>query len=471
MKKVTKIVAMVLTTIATVSCSDTKTNVEQPPMQLTLQGMPMSRYDGDYFDLGDAVGVYVVKRTTVGSNELLSNGNYTDNTKFIYKQIKIGNSSTTYFLPEEGKEVFWALSDRFNIYSYYPYMENITDPLTDIQVTANTDQTDNIKFALSDFLVAKSVNVTPTIDPVEIQYKHLCSQILVRVIPGDGYTSDDVRDLTTGVVLKNIVLNAKVNIAAGTIVTGTELGSINMYRYGNGSSEGVRFGAIFPPQQISNNNTFIELNIAGKVVPFKTNMIIESGKSYEILLIVDKDVSKAKLVFRSLVNWDSVNGFTETIKVINPIHENIKRYCKVVFIRDYLPFACLDGATIGAFTCEPGGSYDYFDYAHRLNKGADITDGMEMEVRLKSIDLAANSDNVCVHVDWNNDGDFIDANESIGLKNVIQGEVDNIQKLIYTLTIPSGAKSPTTMRISGWSEHGVGCGKFAATVYDVPIYF
>lgn len=472
MKKVTKMIVMVVAALTVVSCNDNKPLGEQPS-QLLLQGtaLPLTRYEIEGgFEYGDIVGVYVVKHTAGTPNDLLSSGNYVDNQKFISANKDI--ESTYLFKPEVGEEVYWNSKDIFDIYSYFPYFEGI-DPLKGVSYSVNTDQSQVNNYYKSDFLWSKVTNVEPKISPIQVDYKHLFSEVNISLYAGDGYSRQDLDDIVTGLKIKDVIVDASINISSGEVVPGTQRNTITAYR---NEDLDVNYRAIVIPQEISSSKTFIEIQVGKKTYPVALDIKLVSGKMYRIELTINKDFSNTEMRLDGITWWDYEDGYRQEVTVINPIHSNIKRYCAVKFGSDFLPPVCFDGATIGSFECDPGKGSDYFDYAHNVNKRAEITNGMEMNVRFKNIEKYENDKyGVYAYADWNNDGDFLDANELVGVQEVVTGAQYSVQNLKYSLNIPANAVSPTTMRIYSAFAHitpiSAGCGRVEGTVYDVPVYF
>lgn len=470
MSKRTKIVAIVLMVAAIVSCSKNKQPVDYDP-QLLLQAytLPLTRYSGDAgFDTGDVVGVYVVKRNAT-NNDLSVSGNYVDNQRFINEySVSQGNI----LKPEVGKEVYLVEGDIYDIYSYYPYTANLTT-VTQIPFSVRVNQSSEANLLGSDFLWAKTVNVTHKVAPVQVQYKHLFSQLIVSLVAGEGYTNEEISKFLTGIEFKDVLTDAKINISEGKSVAGIQTNTVIPNRESAGSNS---FRAIIIPQVVTDSKPLVDIEIGGKHYPVSLNLDFKPGRSYRMSVNVSREYAKTVVTLNGVVSWDTETLPDGDISVEKPVNSNIKKYCDITFSTAD-GSAYLDGATVGSFECESGAETSYFDYAHNSAIVASVTNWMDVLVKLKNIDLPLETKYaVCVHVDWNNDGDFEDEKELVDRQVTFTGQVNYVQTLSFPLDIPTGAVSPTTLRIVGGLESGTsinhGCGNAnMGTVYDVAIAF
>lgn len=464
-------IAIVLMALVVASCSHYK-DVNRTISQLMLCGnsTPLTRYSGSGgFDEGDAVGVYVVKQGVNADNNLSNSGNHADNKKFINENVP---SLGMVLRPNPGDEVYWSDSHLFDIYSYYPYIESISS-VNSVPFSVGTTQSVAENYFGSDFLWGKVLDIIPTSSPVQVDYKHLLSEINIHILPGEGYTLPDLKNILTGIDLKNAITDATINLSSGVVSAGTQQNTITTYKK---ISNEIVFGAIIVPQSITTSNPFVEIKVGDKAYPLSFDMEAVSGKSYKIRITVDKGFNSSEVTLNGITSWDFVEGPSLEVPIINPIHKNIKNYCSVGFESSGSADVCLDGATIGDFICDPGRGSDYFDYAHNPDKRANITNDMDVEVRFKTLTSSnSNRYSTAMYVDWNNDGDFVDQGEFVGFKEVIPGGINSVQKLNYTISIPNDAVSPTTMRIMpvniAKDPSYNGCDIASGTVYDIPVYF
>lgn len=466
-----EIVTAVCMLLAVVSCNKNRQSVDYDP-QLLLQAYsePLTRYSGDAgFETGDAVGVYVVKHNASNDHKLSVHGNYVDNQQFINEySASLGNI----LKPEAGKEVYLVEGETYDIYSYYPYLTNLTT-ISEIPFSVQVNQSNETDLLGSDFLWAKTANVKYKIAPVQMQYKHLFSQLIVLLVAGEGYTDQEITGLLTGVTFNNVLTDAKINISEGKAVAGTQLNTVTPHRESAGLNS---FRAILVPQIVTDARPLVNIEIGGKKYPVSLNLDFKPGKSYRMNVNVSREYAQTVITLNGVVSWDTETIPDEDISVGKPVGSNLKKYCNISHTNDD-GIAYLDGATIGSFECESGAETSYYDYAHNSGVIVPITNWMDVFVKFKNINLPTYTEYIVyVYADWNNDGDFEDAKEAMEPALTYGGAENYVQTLPFTLDMPEGAVSPTTLRIVGGLKSEVnithGCGNtHTGTVYDVAISF
>lgn len=152
------------------------------------------------FSEGDAVGVYVLDKTSAPSATLKAIGNYADNKKFVW------NTTKSSFVAE-GKEnyIFNSPDKRLEFYVYYPYKTQVTDATNLLHVIAGTNKQDDFLLGVNnDYSGSKNIPVT---------FTHLLSKVDVR------YTSTENRDAAQMSV--STYTDLKINLATGMATTVT----------------------------------------------------------------------------------------------------------------------------------------------------------------------------------------------------------------------------------------------------------
>ena len=202
MKKMKEIPPLLLATLALCACSSGGDEQPVSPELPTTSANPipirispvMEEIGGkratDYaFEVGDPVGVYVVNRKADGTaNTLLSQGNWVDNMRFTY------DGTWTPDTP-----VYWQDENTHaDFYLYYPYTVTLTD-VTAMPVSVSADQSTEAAYKAGDLLVGSTQDVAPTETAVSITARHAMSLMAITVVPGNGFTQNDLRH-TTGVL-------------------------------------------------------------------------------------------------------------------------------------------------------------------------------------------------------------------------------------------------------------------------------
>lgn len=125
------------------------------------------------FTVNDEIGLYIVERKKGETKELEANGNYADNIKLTYN----GNDWVS-------EDIIYHPGRRYaiDIYAYYPYDENLTDP-TRMDLAVKVDQGSEANYNASDFLFAKTEMIEKQDDAI-ISFKHALSAVQIDVQSG-----------------------------------------------------------------------------------------------------------------------------------------------------------------------------------------------------------------------------------------------------------------------------------------------
>lgn len=178
-------------------------SIESKKIPISISTQITRATDTD-FERDDKVGLYVVNYNGSTSGTLVSSGNHVDNMRFTY------SGSWT---PDE--EIFWKdESTKADFYIYYPYTTNISN-ISALPIAVKTDQSNEVNYKASDFLWGKTAGIAPTKNAVSMMVKHLTSNIIIKLVPGDGYSVDDLA--TAKIEICGLKTNATVNLTNGEI--------------------------------------------------------------------------------------------------------------------------------------------------------------------------------------------------------------------------------------------------------------
>lgn len=195
-----------------VSCSKGSEGIVPDPVPPSIESkkIPISistqitRATDTDFERDDKVGLYVVNYNGSTSGTLVSSGNHVDNMRFTY------SGSWT---PDQ--EIYWKdESTKADFYIYYPYTSGISN-IAALPVSVLTNQTTEENYKASDFLWGKTAGIAPTKNAVSMMVKHLMSNIIIKLVPGDGYSVDDLA--TAKIEICGLKTNATVNLTNGEI--------------------------------------------------------------------------------------------------------------------------------------------------------------------------------------------------------------------------------------------------------------
>ena len=245
------------------------------------------------FESGDRVGLYVVNRNGDGShNNLKPSGNYVDNMRYTY--------SYNTWTPDE--TVYWK-DDKTcaDFYLYYPYqVAHVNENPMVFKVEADQSKVNSYKN--SDVIIGSTMNVAPSQTTVYIASKHVMSQVIIDLKPGEGFTDASLAASDVKVTLNIPAVSANIDLATGKVepIMNSDSESLTMtpmtpYKDGN------VYRAIVVPQQVAQTN-LIKVNVGGSDFLFSKDFNFESGKSYTFNVTITKESSGLNA---TITGWDS----------------------------------------------------------------------------------------------------------------------------------------------------------------------
>lgn len=241
------------------------TEIAKIPISISTQ---ITRATDTNFERDDEVGIYVVNYSGETAGTLAASGNHVDNMRFTYS----GN-----WTPDQ--EIFWKDDKtKADFYSYYPYTASISN-ITAIPVSVNSDQSTEATYKASDFLWGKTEGVTPTESSVKIDVKHLMSNLIIKLVPGDGYKTEDFN--VAEIEVCGLKTNATVNLATGAITaTGVsaDITPIN---------ETTQYRALVIPQSVTNSD-LIRITIEDNSYLLKQSINFAPNKQYTSTITINK---------------------------------------------------------------------------------------------------------------------------------------------------------------------------------------
>ena len=175
--------------------------IKRTPITISTQ---ITRATDTDFERNDKVGLYVVNYNGSTPGSLTTTGNHVDNMCFTYS----GN-----WTPVE--EIYWEDDKtKTDFYSYYPYTASISN-VAALPVSVKTDQSTEPNYKASDFLWGKTAGIAPTNNTVDMSMKHVMSNIIIKLVPGDGYKMEDLA--TAKIEICGLKTNATINLTNGAI--------------------------------------------------------------------------------------------------------------------------------------------------------------------------------------------------------------------------------------------------------------
>ena len=284
MKKTTKFMLFALAPLLLGACSsggggvvdepdvpDTPSPVEKLPIRITTVVNP-TRATDYAFEAGDKIGLYVVNRKADGTaSDLQAKGNHVDNMRFTYNGTWAPDSP-----------VYW-LDDKTHadFYLYYPYRADMNN-VESMAVSLNADQSTEEAYKASDFLVGSATDVAPTEQAVSIASRHLMSQMLITLVPGNGFTDETLATADVSVRINAAMTNATVSLASATVSPTGATSSITPLKTGD-----FNYKALVVPQEINAGN-LITVTVDGRDFNLPRTINFESGHLYRCTVTLSK---------------------------------------------------------------------------------------------------------------------------------------------------------------------------------------
>ncbi len=278
--------------VLTISCVEKPT--PEPPPEPTPEKLPIkisttiTRATDTEFEHGDQVGIYVVNEPA----SLQPTGNHVDNMCFTYDGS--WNSDTP---------VYWKdKTTKADFYCYYPYNSSISD-IEAYRFTVNTDQTSEDKYKACDFLWGKTEKASPTENAVGITVRHLMSNVIIKLVAGNGYKDEDM--LNASVTICGLKTNTLINLTNGTVTADGGIEDICPR-----SENNIR-RAIVVPQSIEDTD-IVKVSIEEKTYILNQSVTFESGKQHTCTITVEKTNQGINI---GIGGWESADeDFGETVE-------------------------------------------------------------------------------------------------------------------------------------------------------------
>lgn len=275
-------------------------NRQEMQVEAKIQQEYVTRVNDSGFAIGDAIGVYVVDYKDGKPCVLTNSGNHADNVKFTLGQD--GWSSVTH--------LYWTDSKTsVDAYSYYPFMESVSDVKSVPFVVEHRQDTDVAEgmqggYEMSDFLWTKTSGVQP-LSPIILHHQHLMAGVQLSLIEGEGFNGEWA-SLDKAVVVTNTKLSSHINLQTGavTVDDSGSLTSIVPYRNGN------EWRCVVVPQAVDAGKELIQIVVDGDLYSFTRSetTVYQAGKLSKFAIKVDKREKgdyQFTLVSESVAAWEN----------------------------------------------------------------------------------------------------------------------------------------------------------------------
>ena len=209
------------------------------------------------FCTGDQVGVYLVNYDGQTPGVLKVEDNQADNVRFTFNEN--GDWVSDYDIYYKDNET------NVDMYGYYPYAEPASIEAYPFEVARDqskgAEHGQMATYEASDFLWAKTNNVTPTASKVILSFHHKMSSARIRFSQGTGWTdAAEYAAVSKEVLVTNTIRKSTINLSTGVVTPEGEApltGIVPMKDYDE-------FRAIVVPQTIAAGQTLLTLTIDGQ---------------------------------------------------------------------------------------------------------------------------------------------------------------------------------------------------------------
>lgn len=286
------------TLVALTACSSENGGDSPIPSPPSSEKLPIhistsltNRATDDAFENGDNIGLFVVNRNTNGSAaSLQTTGNYIDNCKYTYQ----GTWTTT-------APTYWKdNTTHADFYIYYPYTPTITN-IEAMTWSVKADQSLLSDYKAGDLLIGKTLNVAPSENAVLIDAKHLMSQMVITLVPGNGFSNATLTAANISVKVNYLKTKAIVNLATSDITAKDD--AQNQPTDIIPLKEDDHYKALVIPQT-ANDGNLITVNVDGKDFNLQkaSNFhAFEPGKRYNFTVTLNKTSNGVNV---SITKWE-----------------------------------------------------------------------------------------------------------------------------------------------------------------------
>ena len=284
--------------LALVAMSCERENIDNPPVVedgvMRIEALhPSTRATETSFENGDVIGLYATTYEGEQAMPLQISGNWINNEALTY-------DGSTWL----GRRTFYWAEGLMDVYGYYPYMEPtfINKHKWAVQTDQSLPATEGAlsAYEASDFLWAKAEGVSQEDGSVQLQFKHMCSKVVIKLVKGEEYTDAFPEDID--VYLYSTVPQALINFTTG-IVSKDPHGDAQKIKARKVAID--TFEVIVVPQSILEYAPFVEIIMGG--ISYMTEEIFtyHAGKEYIVSITLDNSPQKIEInVGGSVGGWD-----------------------------------------------------------------------------------------------------------------------------------------------------------------------
>lgn len=250
---------------------DTPDVTEPLKIPINLSTDIWSKATDSGFEVNDKVGIYTVNYVNGAAGTLVSSGNHLDNVSFTYNG-SLWNPETPVYWKDETTPA--------DFYCYYPYTGSVGD-VTALAFSVKEDQSTLANYKASELLWGKTEGAKPSADPVNITTRHAMSNLIIYVVPGNGYTEETLAAETVSVSIASVMTSAKINLATGKVSATGAAGTVAPYK------ESSYWRALIVPQDVVGAE-LVKVTVGEKTYTLNQTVSFESNKQYKCTITVNR---------------------------------------------------------------------------------------------------------------------------------------------------------------------------------------
>mgnify|MGYP002512589256 CR=1 FL=1 len=283
MKKIFSI--LVVATLLMVGCENSEDIpvVEDGVMQIEVLHPSATRATETAFEGGDKIGLYATEYNGDVASPLQISGNWANNVATTYDGA----------IWTPAKKIFWS-ENRMDVYGYYPYMTptSIDEHLWSVQLDQSTPETADALsgYEASDFLWGKATGVSQTDGDVQLEFKHRCSKLVIKLVKGKDYSG--VLPTESELYIHSTVPTATIDFTNGAVTKYIygEMETIKAKRVDDGT-----FEAIIIPQRMETRRPFLEYIANGVSYLYESTFIFKAGKLHTFELTINSNPDQVEI--------------------------------------------------------------------------------------------------------------------------------------------------------------------------------
>lgn len=253
-----------------------------------------TRATSNAFEAGDRIGLYAVEYADGAPAPLQVGGNYLNNEAFSFD----GSQWTS------ERDLYWS-SVPCDFYAYYPKMEitSVDRQIFEVALDQSSEGTEEVPggYESSDLLWAKAENVSQEDGAVRLQFKHLMSRLVIKIVKGEKFEGELPENIS--VHIYNTVTSAMVDLEAG---------NLEKYPYGTKNTITARqvssdtFEAVVVPQNIEKRTPLVELTMDGIAYLLDYSLSFRPGYQHTVTVVVNTSPDQEKIeisIDGSIEDW------------------------------------------------------------------------------------------------------------------------------------------------------------------------